>query len=178
MNMNWLKTGVFCTAVAFSTGAMAQDDMHNEPDWQAGSPDSAQQNDPHAKADKGTQGVPIDVNGVVAEVDKKTNTLTVVTPLPSASITQIGDAFVVDERTKLVAIRGQWEKSARITRDGKPVKINDLKEGDIVRTSYDSTTDSFGDVSAMSKGELKKEITREIDRAKEENKMMKKDMKE
>lgn len=172
--MNWLKTSVFCTAFALSTGAMAQTD-NNPPDWQTGTPDAAQQNDPQAQMDTSSS---IDVRGVVAEVDKKTNTLTVVTPLPSASITQIGDAFVVDESTRLVAIRGQWDKAARITRDGKPVKMNDLKEGDVVRTSYDSTTDSFGDVSAMSKDELKKEITREIDRAKKENKMMNKEMKE
>lgn len=172
MKTNWLKTGVFCTALAFSTAAMAQDDMHNEPDWQTGAPE-AHQNEPQANADQGT---PIDVRGVVADIDKKSNTLTVVTPLPSASITQIGDAFVVDESTKLVAIRGQWAKSAQITRDGKPVKLKDLKEGDIVRTSYDSSNDSFGDVDAMSKDELKKEVTREIDRAKKENKMMDEDM--
>lgn len=166
--MNWLKTGVFLTAFVFSTAAMAQNDT---PDWQTGSPDAGQQDDSQASAD---QSAPIELRGVVAEVDKKSNTLTVVTPLPSANITQIGDAFVVDESTKLVAIRGQWDKGARITRDGKPVKMNDLKEGDVVRTSYDSTTDSFGDVSAMSKDELKKEITREIDKAKKENKMMRK----
>lgn len=172
--MTWLKTKVFFAAVALSTAAIAQDDTQQQP-WEQ--PDQGTMDQPTDQPTAtGEQASKIDVSGVVTEVDKKANTLTVVTPLPSTSITQIGDAYIVDEQSRLVAIRGQWSEDGKIMRDGKDVKLGDLKEGDVVRTSFDASTDSFGDVDAMSKSELKKEIGKEIDKVKKEGQQMQKDM--
>lgn len=173
--MTWLKTKVFCAAVALSTAAIAQDDTQQPSEWDTPEQGTTDQGmDQPSATDQ--QASKIDVSGVVTEIDKKENTITVVTPLPSTSITQIGDAYVVDQQSRLVAIRGQWSEQSKIMRDGKSVKLTDLKEGDVVRTSFDASTDSFGDVDAMSKSELKKEIGKEIDKVKKEGKEMKKDM--
>lgn len=173
--MKWLKTGVFCATMALAGGALAQ--TGNQQDWQS---DEGSHLNERAQPDKtrADRDSSVEVRGVVTEIDKKENTLTVVTPLPSASITEIGDAYVVDEGTRLVAIRGQWKKSSQIVRDGKTAKLQDLKEGDVVRTSYDAQTDTFGDLNAMSKKEIKKEISRELDRATREGKKLNREEKQ
>lgn len=169
----WFLAGFAALLVA--SVAQADDPMKQDPTKQPGSmqgtkqPGTMQQGTMQqgtmqkGSPDQAAMGESVQLAGVVSSVDKTAKTMTVVAPLGEREdLTKVGDAFLIDEKYSLVAIGGAYDPKATITRDGKMVKWSDLKEGDIIRTSYDPNTNSFAGGTATSKETVKKEFKKDM----------------
>lgn len=99
------------------------------------------------------------LSGVVTDVDAKSNTITFVAPVESTeTVARQGDTLIVDRDRNLIAIRAQVPKGSHIMRDGKQAKLNAIKEGDIVRTSFNEQNLTVQQVNAHSPEEIKKSL--------------------
>lgn len=99
------------------------------------------------------------LSGVVTDVDTKANTITFVAPVEAAeSMVREGDSIIIDRQRNLIAIRAQVPKDSSIMRDGKQAKLHSIKEGDVVRTSFNEQSLTVQRVDAHSPAEIKKNL--------------------
>lgn len=99
-----------------------------------------------------------EVVGVVTNVDQSKKRMTVVAPIAfTEELAKVGGTVVVDKERSLVAISGAFSKDATIMRDGKVAQMADIKEGDIVRATFNHETESFGPLRVTSKDAIKKQ---------------------
>jgi hypothetical protein len=100
------------------------------------------------------------VAGVVTGIDKKSNTLTIVVPgSTNVDMTKYGKALMTEQDTNLISLKAPVGQGAPLVRDGKSAKLSDIKEGDVVRTSFDPNAMSFLGVNAVSQKQIDKDIS-------------------
>jgi hypothetical protein len=132
--------------------------MKQDSSGQLQQPSSKMKPGSSAQQDSKLQQSPSPVMGVVTQVDRKGKALTIVTPSgQSTAIDQAGKELFIDQTTKFIAIRAPLEQGAPIMRDGKTASLSAIKEGDVVRTSFDSTGSTFTDVNAVSQLQIAKD---------------------
>lgn len=166
----WLRNGAFGAVLALAGVAGAQDTQMERERAKTQPGTMAPQDMRQQQGMAGQQMDGIQVAGVVTDV--KGNMITVVTPLESeAEVEQIGEgAYLIDRQTQLVAFSGQIGKNTQVMLDGKTAKASDIKEGDVIRTSWDPQQESFGSLEVTSKKKIGEEL-------KKESKTMKKQQK-
>jgi Cu/Ag efflux protein CusF len=126
-----------------------------------------------AQGDTAQSNIP--VAGVVTSIDKKSNTVTIVTPASTnVDMTKWGKSLVTEEETNLISIKAPLSQGAPLLRDGKSAKLGDIKEGDVVRTSFDPNAMSFTGINAVSQRQIDKDINQAQKELKREVKTMEK----
>ena len=106
-----------------------------------------------------TSGQGKSLTGVLTNIDGGKRMLTVVAPAGNeVDITNIGKTVFVDRDVNLVSVQAPIAANAQIWRDGQQVKISSLKEGDVVRTSFDPAKATFDGVAAVSSKQIDRDV--------------------
>lgn len=109
---------------------------------------------------RSNQGQTQPVTGVVTKLDAGKRMLTVVAPSGTEiDITNLGKTVFVDRGVDLVSVQAPVEKDVQVWRDGKQASFSSLKEGDVVRASFDPAKARFSSVSAVSQNQIDKDAS-------------------
>jgi hypothetical protein len=96
------------------------------------------------------------IAGVVTSVDPHSSTLSIVAPMGSETeVRQVGQNLLIEKGVNYLAVNGPVATNTKVTVDGRRASLNDVKEGDVVRASFDSKTQTFSNINAVSTSEVK-----------------------
>ena len=134
-----------------------------------GSPGFAAPDSPNSGKTQVTGGQEKALTGVLTRIDTGKRMLTVVAPAGTeVDVTNIGKTVFVDHDVNLVSVQAPIAGNAQIWRDGQQVKLSSLKEGDVVRTSFDPAKASFEGVAAVSSKQIDQDVSQAQTQLKQE----------
>jgi Cu/Ag efflux protein CusF len=95
------------------------------------------------------------VAGVVTKIDSGKKQLTLVAPTGAeVEVERMGKSLFVEKGVNLVSIQAPIASSAQVFIDGKQSSFSNLKEGDVVRASFDPNQQAFLNVAAVTPKEI------------------------